>query len=351
MISQDSFSFEETPWERFTQYLQPGQQLSAVNFLTLLEGQDEDLVDDAFLTLEQLGVKLDISDLPKDYSAAGQAARLRLEEKMENPESALEQLEENDPLRLYLEELAHTPVSADPSALARLLADLDPDCEQAQSLRSQLVELSLSRVVQLALEFTGHGVLLLDLIQEGSLGLYSGIFAVGQADFETVRDWHIRQAMAKAVVLQAREAGVGAKVRQAMEDYRSVDERLLTELGRNPTPEEIAQGMNVSAEEAARIGQMLENTRAMYRTKKPEPEALPQEDDQAVEDTAYFQMRQRISELLRTLSEADARLLTLRYGLEGGLPMSAEQVAREMGIGQQEVTDREAAALAKLRAQ
>ncbi len=351
MNRQDLFSFEETPWEQFAASLQPGQQLSAVNFLTLLEGQSEDLVEDAFATLEQLQVCLDISDLPKDYSAAGQETRLRMEQKLTQPSEAIGQLEENDPLRLYLEELAQTPVTGDPAVLLEQLADLDPECDKAQTLRTQLVELSLSRVAELALEFTGHGVLLLDLIQEGSLGLYSGIFATGRGNFEAVRDWHIRQAMAKAVALHARASGVGARARQMMEDYRNVDEQLLTELGRNPTLEEVAQGMKVSVEETAVIAQMLESTRTMNRVKTPEPETLPQEEDQAVEDTAYFQMRQRISELLSTLSEEDARLLTLRYGLEGGLPMNAAQVARELGISQQDVTDREAAALAKLRAQ
>ena len=157
--------------------------------------------------------------------------------------------------------------------------------------------------------------------------------------------------MVKAIVMQAHGAGVGQKLRQAVEDYRSVDEKLLAELGRNPTVEELAEGLHMSVQETQAVSQMLENARVLQRAKKPEPEELPQEEDQAVEDTAYFQMRQRITELLSGLSPQDAKLLSLRYGLEGGLPMKPEQVGSQLGLTVQPVNEREAAALAKLRQQ
>ena len=95
----------------------------------------------------------------------------------------------------------------------------------------------------------------------------------------------------------------------------------------------------------------MESARQIARVKKPEPEELPQEEDQAVEDTAYFQMRQRIGELLSVLSSEDAKLLALRYGLEGGQPLNASQVASKLGLTPEEVNEREAAALSKLRQQ
>jgi RNA polymerase primary sigma factor len=151
------------------------------------------------------------------------------------------------------------------------------------------------------------------------------------------------------MLLQAREAGVGQHLRQAMEDYRSVDEKLLTELGRNPEPEELAQALHLSVQETLRIAQMVEQTHMIHRAHAPEPEQLPQEEDQAVEDTAYFQMRQRISDLLSTLPAREATLLTLRYGLEGQLPMKPQQVAARMGMTAEEVVALEAAALGKMR--
>jgi len=95
----------------------------------------------------------------------------------------------------------------------------------------------------------------------------------------------------------------------------------------------------------------LENARMLNRVKKPEPEQIPQEEDQAVEDTAYFQMRQRIAELLSKLSAEDAKLLTLRYGLEGAIPLDPQQVGKQLGLTPEEVMERETAALAMLRQQ
>ena len=129
-----------------------------------------------------------------------------------------------------------------------------------------------------------------------------------------------------------------------------MDERLLGDLGRNPTVEEIAEAMHITPEAAAAVGKMVENARILAQAKKaPEPEEEEIAETQAVEDTAYFQMRQRISDLLSELSEQDRKLLTLRYGLEGGLPLSPEDAGRQLGLTPEEVVSREAAALAKLR--
>ena len=99
------------------------------------------------------------------------------------------------------------------------------------------------------------------------------------------------------------------------------------------------------------LAAMLENARNLDRVLKPREETLPQEEDQAVEDTAYFQMRQRIMELLSTLPETDAKVLTLRFGLEGGMPLSPEETGRKLGLTSQEVVEKEANALIKLRQQ
>jgi len=145
-------------------------------------------------------------------------------------------------------------------------------------------------------------------------------------------------------------SGLGQKLRQAMADYRDTDQRLLTELGRNPTLEEIAEAMHVTPEDAMTYQDMLQSARQRAKIQAPRQD-LPQEEEQAVEDTAYFQMRQRITELLSLLSEKDAKLLTLRYGLEGGEPLSPEETGEKMGMTPDEVVTAEAAALSKLRTQ
>lgn len=343
-MSDLEFTFEESPWELTLASVQRGGKLSAAHFLTLMEGETEEALEDALMELDRRGIMLDISDLPKAAGTGEAAVRLRREAQLVKQERFWTVLEGNDPLRLYLEELASIPVCGDVQLLAEECA------AGSTSAPEKLLNLSLSRVVETAKEMTGHGVLLLDLIQEGSLGLWQAIVDFHGGDFESSSDWRIRQSMAKLITLQARDNGVGQKMRQALEDYKAVDERLLSELGRNATIEEIAEEMHMNAEEAALVKNMLDSARLMNRAKaENEPEEETPEDEQHVEDTALFQMRQRICELLSNLSEADAKLLTLRFGLEGGLPLSPEEVGRKLNLTPEEVVAREAAALSKLR--
>ncbi|MBP3672681.1 MAG: sigma-70 family RNA polymerase sigma factor [Oscillospiraceae bacterium] len=344
-MNEMDFTFEATPWELTMDALKEGGSLSAARFLALMEGEDEEYVEEALADLEARRVSLDVSDLPKPAGTGEAAVRLRREEQLAADNKLLESLEANDPLRLYLEELAAIPVCGDVQVLAR-------ECVNGkESAREKLLNASLYRVVELAESYVGRGVLLLDLIQEGSMGAWQGILSYEGGDFEAHRDWWVGQALAKVVTMQARSNGVGQKMRQALEDYRAVDERLLGDLGRNPTVEEIAEELHISPEETARIAQMLENVRLMDKIKAVEQpkEEEDHEAEQAVEDTAYFQMRQRIGDLLSGLSEEDAKLLSLRFGLEGGLPLNPEDTGKKLGLTAEEVVAREAKALAQLR--
>ena len=338
------FVFEESLWELTLSKLRSGGSFSAVRFLALMEGEDESSVEDALMDLEQRKITLDISDLPKAAGTGEAAVRLRREEQLAKSGMLISALEETDPLRLYLEELASIPVCGDQDILAMEVA------EGKSGAAERLLNLSLSHVVELAKEYTGYGVLLLDLIQEGSLGLWQAIAAYDGGDFEAYSTWYIRQYLAKAVVLQSRANGVGQKMRAAMEDYRAVDERLLAELGRNATLEEIALEMHITPEEAEMVRDTLDSARLLSKARAANaPKEEESEDEQHVEDTALFQMRQRIMDLLANVSEDDAKLLTLRFGLEGGLPLNPEEAGRKLGLTPEEVIQREAAALAKLR--
>ena len=323
-------TFEASPLEAYLSSLQPGQKPTAANLLALCDGEEE------LETVLDRGLDADLSDLPvfSAYSAAAQ--RLAVEAQLKEPEELL-QFGQDDPLTMYMEELAAIPVCGDENVLAM---ELPGSAEK-------LMNLSLRRIVELSFRYTGKGVLLLDLIQEGSMGLWTGLCAYEGGDFAAFRDSCICRAMEKAVLLQAYAAGLGQKLRQAVEDYRMTDERLLTDLGRNPTAEEIAEALHMTPGEAAMVAGVLENARAMNRAKPEEPE--PQEEEQAVEDTAYFQMRQRIGELLSELSAQEAKLLTYRYGLEGGKPMSAAEAGVKLGITAKQAVELEANALQKLR--
>lgn len=337
------FTFEDTPWEATLSTLRGGESFSALRFLTLLEGEEEEAVEDAFEDLNQRHILLDVDTLPYENSGAA-AVRLRQEKALTEEDRLLPGLEKTDPLAIYLREISQIQPITQCDELAR---DAQSGNNRAME---QLTGGRLFRVIQLAKELTGHGVLLLDLIQEGSLGLCQGILSWNEGSFEDYTDWHIRSAMARCITLQARNNGIGQKMRSLLEDYRSTDRRLLTKLGRNPTMEEIALDMNLSPEDASVVEQMLLNARTMEKVKKV-PDQMPQEEDQAVEDTAYFHSRQRIMEMLSTLDETEAKLLTLRFGLEGGLPLTPEQTGKQMNMTPDEVVRAEAAALAKLRSQ
>lgn len=339
------FTFEKAPWEAALEHLSAGDTISALRFLTLLEQESEEVVEEALLQLELRTIRLDISDLPKAGHTGEAALRLRLEEKLAASGNFMTELEENDPLRLYLEEVAALPAAGDPQRMAERFADgYDP-------VLPGLTNLMLPLVIEMATSMTGYGVLLMDLIQEGSLGLWQGILSFRGGDFEAHAKWWIGQYLARAVVLQARESGLGQHMKQAMEDYRAVDERLLSDLGRNPTMEEMAEALHMGLEETENVAKMLENARFLNNAKKtaePEAEEDP-EEEQHVENTALFQSRQRISQLLSDLSEEETRIINLRFGLEGGLPLSAEETGRKLGLTAEEVVAKETAALAKMR--
>ena len=336
------FTFEDST--AFFADIPDGASVSAARFLTMMEGETEETVEEALQEMENRGMVLDVSNLPKVAGTGEAAVRLRREAELVKNGTLMTALEENDPLRLYLEEVASIPACGDVAVLAMDAA------AGKQNAQEQLLNLSLSRVLEKAKEMVGNGVLLLDLIQEGSLGLWQAIMTYQDGDFEAYSDRWIQQSMAKLITLQARDSGVGQKMRQALEDYKAVDERLLGELGRNATIEEIAEEIHMSAEETELVKSMLDSARMMNRAKaENEPEEETPEDEQHVEDTALFQMRQRIADLLSGLDDMDAKLLTMRFGLEGGKPLSPGETGRQLGLTDEEVVAREAAALAKLR--
>ena len=320
-----------------------GQSLSGAELLTRTDSRSDEELEELYAYLAENAVTIDLSDLPRNLGSGEAARRLREEEQLVRDGKLLTGLEENDPLRLYLQELASIPVCGDAEVLAMELLE-------GKDVREKLVNLSLSRVVELAMAHTGRGVLLMDLIQEGSLGLWNGILRFTGGSFESFRDGCIRRYMAQAVIRQARASGLGQKMRQAVEDYRMVDERLLSELGRNPTLDEIAEAMHMTVGEVEAVRKFLNNARLVgkaHETREPEEETP--EDTQAVEDTAYYQTRERVDSLMSGISELEQKVVTMRYGLDGKAPQTAQEVGRRLNLTVTEVVELETAALTKMR--
>ena len=340
------FLFDQSPWEAYLNSCRSGTSVSAWNLISMLENEDDEAVEDAFALLADRQLELDVSTLPS-LEAGGQTAQ-RLKQEAEYVRGGLRtsDMEESDPLRLYLEEIAGTPAFGDDRLLSEQL--LSGDGRAAE----RLANLGLSRVIEIACEQAGKMVLLMDLIQEGNIGLWEAIQSYSGGNYDAHRDRLIRNAIYKAMVLQARSNGVSQKMRQSLQRYQSADEALLAELGRNPTLEEIAARMNISPEQVQTIQKTMADILLLQQAEKlTQPKEETPEDELAVEDTAYFQMRQRISDLLSQLDDKDAQILTMRFGLDKGLPMSAEEVGKALGLTVGEVSAREAAALAKLRAE
>ena len=339
------FTFEPSPWELTVMALKPGDMLFATRCIAMLQDLSEEEAEEALLALEEKQVALSVIDLPGDVACGEAAARLKWEKKAAQSGDLLSQLEETDPLRMYLEEIKDMPQLDWRQLVRQYLAG---DDEAAQGL----VQVCLPLVVKRACAATGRGVLLMDLIQEGNLGLWQGILNYTEGDFEEHVLWWIDQYICKAIIMQVRSGEIGEKFLQGMADFRDADQKLLAELGRNPTLEEIAEAIHCTPGEAMAYGAMLDQARLRRQVddlQKPKEETP--DDEQPVENTAYFQTRQRIMEMLSGLEEQEAKLLTLRFGLEGGTPMDPQQVGQAMGLTADEVTKIEAAALQKLRGQ
>lgn len=336
-------SFQSAPWEALLQQLTPGEKIDALQLLVLTE---DDSLEDAFDEMEEKGIGLDISGIEKFPVSDETALRLRREKELVDNHTLMTALSETDPLRVYLEELAGIPVAGDLQVLAEQYAAGD------ERVVTRLTDGMLSCVVERASALAGKGVLLLDLIQEGSLGLWQGILRYTGGDFEAhCQNW-IDFYMARELTRCAREGGIGGKLRQGMEDYVDADQKLLMELGRNPTAEEIGEVLHVSTQEVTAFEAMLQAARGKSRVEEEREEKEEDPEDQlAVEDTAYFQSRQRIAELLSLLTDQEAQLLRLRFGLEGGQPLSPEETGRKLKMTPEEVLRAEAAALGKLRSE
>lgn len=342
-MNQLDFAFETPAWELAIGGMQRNSSLSAAQFLALMETESDDAFEDAFALLEQKNILLEISSLPDDFGAGESAVRLRREKELVKSGGLSKQLEENDPLRLYLDEVEKLNRNEDITTLSGKLLGGD------RNVIPGLVNSMLPRVIELSCTFVGKGVLLLDLIQEGSLGLWQGLNQEVEGDFLEYCDRKIQMAMSKIVILQARQSGIGKKLRQSMEDYRDVDRQILSELGRNPTEVEIAEKLHISLEQVLFVKEMLDSAKLLGETASSLEQKEDPQEDMAVEDTAYFQMRQRIEELLSVLSETDAKVLSLRFGLDGKMPMSPEETGRQLGLTPEEVLAKEAAALTLLR--
>ncbi|HUW24611.1 MAG TPA: RNA polymerase sigma factor RpoD [Patescibacteria group bacterium] len=267
--------------------------------------------------------------------------------------SALEAPSVADPVRMYLREIGRIPLltAAEEIDLAQRIEKGD------MAAKKKLTESNLRLVVSIAKRYVGRGLTLLDLIQEGNQGL---IRAVEKYDwrrgykFSTYATWWIRQAITRAIADQARTIRVPVHMVETINKLMRTSRKLMQELGRDPTPEEIGKIMEISATKVREILKIAQGTTSLEAPVGDEEDSLLGDfiADTAPSpyDTASKQLlKDNIREVLETLSPREAKVLVYRFGLEGGRPMTLEEVGKKFGVTRERIRQIEAKALRKLK--
>ena len=259
-----------------------------------------------------------------------------------------------DPVRMYLKEIGKVPLlSADEEIkLAQRMEEGD------EAAKKKLAEANLRLVVSIAKRYVGRGMQFLDLIQEGNLGL---IKAVEKYDyrkgfkFSTYATWWIRQAITRAIADQARTIRIPVHMVETINKLVRVQRQLLQELGREPSPEEIAENMDIPVERVREIQKISQEPVSLETPIGEEEDShlgdFIQDDQVAVPaDAATFTMlHEQLMEVLDTLTEREQKVLRLRFGLDDGRPRTLEEVGREFNVTRERIRQIEAKALRKLR--
>ena len=260
----------------------------------------------------------------------------------------------DDPVRMYLKEIGKVPLlSADEEIeLARRMENGDEDAKK------RLCEANLRLVVSIAKRYVGRGMLFLDLIQEGNLGL---IKAVDKFDytkgykFSTYATWWIRQAITRSIADQARTIRIPVHMVETINKLIRVSRQLLQTYGREPTPEEIAAEMGLSVEKVREIQKIAQEPVSLETPIGEEEDShlgdfIPDEDVPAPAEAAAFSMlKEQLVEVLDTLTEREQKVLKLRFGLEDGRARTLEEVGKEFDVTRERIRQIEAKALRKLR--
>ena len=260
----------------------------------------------------------------------------------------------DDPVRMYLKEIGKVPLlTADEEIeLAKRMEEGDEDAKK------RLCEANLRLVVSIAKRYVGRGMLLLDLIQEGNLGL---IKAVDKFDytkgykFSTYATWWIRQAITRSIADQARTIRIPVHMVETINKLIRVSRQLLQELGREPTPEEIAEEMDISVEKVREIQKVAQEPVSLETPIGEEEDShlgdfIPDEDvPQPVEAAAFSLLKEQLNEVLDTLTDREQKVLKLRFGLDDGRARTLEEVGKEFDVTRERIRQIEAKALRKLR--
>ena len=329
-----------------------GGVLTYGELMTALQEQEltPDEIDDLYETFSNKGIEI----VDDSNRAQAEMDEDKAEEEVDIDLSIPEGISIDDPVRMYLKEIGRVPLlSADEEiALAKRMEAGD---EEAQK---ELAEANLRLVVSIAKRYVGRGMLFLDLIQEGNLGL---IKAVEKFDynkgykFSTYATWWIRQAITRAIADQARTIRIPVHMVETINKLSRVSRQLLQQLGREPSPEEIAEAMEISVERVREIMKIAQEPVSLETPIGEEEDShlgdfIEDQDAPAPAEAASFMLlKEQLEEVLDTLTEREERVLRLRFGLDDGRARTLEEVGQNFGVTRERIRQIEAKALRKLR--
>ncbi|MDY5211537.1 RNA polymerase sigma factor RpoD [Intestinibacter sp.] len=333
---------------------------------------DKDQVENLYETLGNLGIEIiedktqkadvDFSDNDNDLMVDDNFDGVSDDELKKEDDVEMDKIDLSlpkgisidDPVRMYLKEIGKIPLLKPHEEIEYAKRMMEGD----EIAKQRLVEANLRLVVSIAKRYVGRGMLFLDLIQEGNLGL---IKAVEKFDYErgfkfsTYATWWIRQAITRAIADQARTIRIPVHMVETINKLIRVSRQLLQELGRDPKPEEIAKEMDLSEEKVREIMKIAQDPVSLETPIGEEEDShlgdfIPDEDALApAEAAAYSLLKDQIEEVLGSLNEREQKVLKLRFGLEDGRARTLEEVGKEFDVTRERIRQIEAKALRKLR--
>lgn len=315
-----------------------------------------DTMEKAFAEIEKNGIKIvndddDLDDIEPDSEDLAEVEDIEVEDIDLND---MDGIKIDDPVRMYLREIGKIPLLTYDQELELAKRILDGD----EEAKKKLTESNLRLVVSIAKKYVGRGMLFLDLIQEGNMGL---IKAVEKFDytkgykFSTYATWWIRQAITRAIADQARTIRIPVHMVETINKLLRTSRQLLQQNGREPTPEEIAKEMEVPVEKVLEIQKIAQDPVSLETPIGEENDShlgdfIKDDDSPSPQDVAsYTMLREQLNEVMKTLTPREAKVLRLRFGLDDGKARTLEEVGKQFNVTRERIRQIEAKALRKLR--
>ena len=347
---------DKTDKEKINNIIQEAKQSGKMTYSDLaskLNDVNPEKMDEVFDEFEKDGIDLlpDNFEEEPDIEDLKEVEQLKLDE---ITDTSFEGISVDDPVRMYLREIGKIPLLTFDEELDLAKRILEGDEEAKQ----KLAESNLRLVVSIAKKYVGRGMLFLDLIQEGNMGL---IKAVEKFDytkgfkFSTYATWWIRQAITRAIADQARTIRIPVHMVETINKLIRTSRNLLQQMGREPTPEEIAKEMEIPVEKVVEIQKIAQDPVSLETPIGEEEDShlgdfIQDEDSPAPHDAAsYTLLKEQLEEVMNTLTPREAKVLKLRFGLEDGKSRTLEEVGKEFNVTRERIRQIEAKALRKLR--